>query len=101
MRARIYRRPKNAMQSGAAQTQEWVLEYEPSGPVPDPIMGWSGGSSTLNQVTLLFPAEAEAKAYADRKGILYDLGLPPPERPLKPRAYADNFRYGRMENWTH
>ena len=28
MAARIYQRPKNAMQSGKARTQEWVLEFE-------------------------------------------------------------------------
>jgi hypothetical protein len=22
-------------------------------------------------------------------------------RRVRPKAYADNFRYGRMENWTH
>ena len=32
MRARIYQPPKNAMQSGWAGTQEWVLEFEPAGP---------------------------------------------------------------------
>ena len=30
MSARIYQRPKNAMQSGKARTDEWVLEFEQS-----------------------------------------------------------------------
>ncbi len=30
MTARIYQRPKNAMQSGKARTDEWVLEFVPS-----------------------------------------------------------------------
>ena len=30
MTARIYQRPKNAMQSGKALTDEWILEFEQS-----------------------------------------------------------------------
>jgi ETC complex I subunit conserved region len=102
MRARIYQRPKNAMQSGRAGTQEWILEFEPAEPRrADPLMGWIGSSDTLAQVTLQFATREEAEAYAQKNGIPFDLALPPPSRALKPKAYADNFRFGRMENWTH
>jgi hypothetical protein len=102
MRARIYQRPKNAMQSGSAGTHEWMLEFEPAEPrAPDPLMGWIGSSDTLAQVVLRFDTREEAEAYAARRGIPFDLELPPPPRPLKPKVYADNFRFGRMENWTH
>ncbi len=30
--ARIYQRPKNAMQSGRARTDLWMLEFEPQKP---------------------------------------------------------------------
>ena len=30
MTARIYQRPKNAMQSGRAHTNEWMLEFVPA-----------------------------------------------------------------------
>ncbi|HEX2942118.1 MAG TPA: oxidoreductase, partial [Rhodopila sp.] len=33
-------------------------------------------------------------------GIDYEIELPQARR-VKPKAYADNFRYGRIENWTH
>ena len=101
MRARIYQRPKNAMQSGWAGTQEWVLEYEPAEPrKPDPLMGWIGSADTLAQVVLFFPTREEAVAYAEKRFIPYDLEIQP-KRHIKPKAYADNFRFGRMENWTH
>jgi ETC complex I subunit-like protein len=101
MRARIYQPPKNAMQSGWAGTQEWLLEFEPSSPQhPDPLMGWIGGGDTRAQVRLSFPTRDEAVAYAERHGIAYDLELPQARR-IRPKAYADNFRYGRLENWTH
>jgi hypothetical protein len=101
MRARIYQRPKSAMQSGWAGTQEWVLEFEPSeASKPDPLMGWIGSADTLAQVTLFFATQEEAVAYAEKRSIPYDLELQP-KRHIKPKAYAENFRFGRKENWTH
>lgn len=101
MRARIYQPPKNAMQSGRAATDHWLLEFESdSRRVADPLMGWIGGADTQSQVRLSFPTQAEAVAYAERNGIGYDLELPQ-ARHIKPKAYADNFRFGRKENWTH
>jgi hypothetical protein len=101
MRARIFRQPKTAMQSGNAGTQDWVLEFEASGPRrADPLMGWIGGSDTRSQVRLVFASRDEAVAYAERQGLAFDVELPR-ERKIKPKAYADNFKFGRAENWTH
>jgi hypothetical protein len=101
MRARIYQPPKTAMQSGWAKTHAWVLEFLSShARRPDPLMGWSGGGDTQTQVRLTFETRDEAVAYADRAGLIYDVELPQHRR-IKPKAYADNFRYGRIENWTH
>jgi ETC complex I subunit conserved region len=101
MRARIYVPPKTAMQSGWAGTHLWVLEFEPTEPrYPDPLMGWSGGADTNGQVRLRFETSEEAIAYADKHGIPYDLEEPQ-ARKIKPKAYADNFKFSRLENWTH
>ena len=90
--ARIYQRPKNAMQAGRARTQQWVLEFEPAEPKrPDPLTGWAGSGDTRDQVRLAFPSAEAAIAYATREGINYHL-IPAPERTLKLQAYADNFR---------
>ncbi len=100
-RARIYQPPKTAMQSGYAGTHSWVLEFEPSEPRrPDPLMGWSGSADTQAQVRLHFPTREEAVAYAEHRQLPYDIELPR-QRRIKPKAYADNFRYGRLDNWTH
>jgi hypothetical protein len=101
MRARIFQQPKTAMQSGLAGTQEWVLQWEPSERQrQDPLMGWFGGANTQSQVTLRFDTREEAVAYADKNGIAYDLELPP-VRVHTPKIYADNFKFGRLDNWTH
>jgi hypothetical protein len=63
-------------------------------------MGWIGSADTQTQVRLSFPTREEAIAYAEREGIAYAVEIEQPRR-VRPKAYADNFRYGRMENWTH
>jgi hypothetical protein len=89
------------MQSGWAKTHDWVLEFIPTmARRPDPLMGWIGGADTQTQVRLTFATRDEAIAYADKNGIAYEIELAVTRR-VKPKAYADNFRYGRVENWTH
>ena len=93
IRCRIYQPPKNAMQSGRARTDRWVLEYEIETPRrPEPLMGWTAAGDTLNQVRLSFATREEAVAFAARKGFEYAVEMPTPHR-VRPRNYADNFRY--------
>ena len=99
-RVRIWRRPKTAMQSGRAKTHDWVLAYLPGPRRPDPLMGWIGGAGTEAQVELKFASYEEARAYAEREGLVCDVEQPR-ERVVRPKSYADNFRFGRVENWTH
>ena len=101
MKARIYQPAKTAMQSGRAKTNEWVFEFEPTARMRlDPVMGWAGHGDTVGQVRIEFATEAEAIAFAKRHGIDYAVKKPQ-ERHIRPKAYADNFAYGRKEPWSH
>ena len=102
-KARIFRSPKSAMQSGRARTHEWLLQYEPTEAKRiDPLMGWYGSGDTQAQVTLAFPTAEAAAAFAEGKGISYEVEHAPiVHTEIKPRSYADNFRFGRIDNWTH
>ena len=92
LQARIYQRPKNAMQSGRARTDQWLLEFAPAeAKHADPLTGWAGSGDTREQVRLTFASSADAVAYAEKKGWGYTL-VPAPERTLKLQAYSDNFR---------
>ncbi|MDP3907205.1 ETC complex I subunit [Novosphingobium sp.] len=92
MSARIFQRPKNAMQSGKALLGQWILEFAPAeARRPDPLMGWTGSGDTQVQVVLKFDTQAEAQAYADKHGIAAETHATPPRR-LKLQTYADNFR---------
>ena len=89
------------MQSGRAGIDQWVLEFEPASPRrPDPLMGWIGSADTQTQVRLTFETREEAVAYAEKNAIEFEQELPQVRR-VKPKVYADNFRYGRREMWTH
>lgn len=92
MTARIYQKPKSAMQSGKALTDQWILEFEQSeARRADPLMGWAGSSDTQAQVRLSFPDKEAAQAYARKHGIAARVHATPPKA-LKLQAYADNFR---------
>lgn len=92
MAARIFQRSKNAMQSGKANTDEWMLEFVPAeARTADPLMGWAGSGDTQAQVQLKFASANLAQAYAEKNGIAYSLIETPPKT-LKLQAYADNFR---------
>lgn len=92
MPARIYQIPKNAMQSGKAKIDNWVLEFEQSeARKADPLMGWTGSGDTQAQVSLTFESKEDAVAYAQRYGIIARVHATP-TKALKLQAYADNFR---------
>jgi len=99
--ARIYMPAKTAMQSGAAKTKAWVLDFEQASPkAVEPLMGWTSSSDTRQQVRLRFDSKDEAIAYCKHNGIQYRVFDPnPPKRRVM--AYADNFAYTRRVPWTH
>jgi hypothetical protein len=101
MSARIYRPARTAMQSGTAKTERWLLEYEPERPREiEPLMGWTSSGDMKSQLKLWFDSAEDAVAYATRNGIAYRV-----EQPHEPKrrsiAYADNFKFSRVGQWTH
>ena len=103
MRARIYQPAKTAMQSGTAKTHLWVLEFAPaSAREVDPLMGWTSSDDTQSQVRLRFETREAAEAYAQEKGIGYDVTLPQKRKPnVRARGYGENFATDRKGAWTH
>ena len=101
MLAKIYRPARNAMQSGTANSQEWMLEFESdSARTVDPLMGWISNADTNTQVKLTFETRDEAIAFATRNGIPFQVTeARDPKRVIK--AYADNFSASRKRQWTH
>ena len=100
MKVRILKPAKTAMQSGEANTREWLLESEPAPKFVDPLMGWTGSRDTMQQVQIWFNTLDEAKSHAERNGWQYSVEMPR-QRQVRPKAYADNFAYNRIGRWTH
>jgi len=101
MLARIYKPARTAMQSGAAKTKAWQLDYEPEQPrVIEPLMGWTSSGDMKQQLRLRFESKEEAIAYCERHGIPFQVAEPkePARRTI---AYADNFAFSRRTPWTH
>ena len=93
------------MQSGrkaqVTRGNAWVLEYPRSAVVrPDPLMGWQSSADTARQVRVRFPDKDSAIAYAEARGIEYQV-TEPKQRRVKPKAYADHFAFTRNGAWTH
>ena len=96
MKARIYQPAKTAMQSGRAKTRKWRLDFEPSEPrKADPLMGWIGSGDTRAQLRLEFESREAAIAYAEKQGLDYVVEEPHLRR-VRPKSYADNFRWDRV-----
>jgi NADH dehydrogenase ubiquinone Fe-S protein 4 len=101
MKARIYKPARTAMQSGTANTKEWVLVYEPEQPREiEPLMGWTSSGDMRQQVELRFDNAEEAVAYCERHGIAYEVFRPKPDLRVT-KSYADNFAFNRRDPWTH
>jgi hypothetical protein len=101
MTARIYRPARTAMQSGNANTKEWVLDYEPEQPrAVEPLMGWTSSGDMKQQLRLQFDTKEEAIAYCERNGVAYQI-FDPPTIKRQRISYADNFAYTRRTPWTH
>ncbi|MSU92213.1 ETC complex I subunit [Rhodobacteraceae bacterium 2CG4] len=103
MPARIYKPARNAMQSGTAGTDCWVLDFAPAeARSRDPLMGWTSSGDTQSQVRLRFETLEQAKAYAEKHGIAYRVRTAKPRKPnIRPGGYGDNFAHNRRSGWTH
>ncbi|MFT4097276.1 MAG: ETC complex I subunit [Rhodoblastus sp.] len=101
MSARIFRPTKSATQSGASRTRKWHLVYTPASPRGhDPLMGWTSSNDMKSQIRLDFDTKEEAVAYAERNAIPYVIEEPKPAV-RRTISYSDNFRPGRVGQWTH
>ena len=101
MTARIYKPTRTAMQSGTANTKEWVLDYEPEEPrIVEPLMGWTSSADMKQEVHLNFDTKDEAIAYCERHGIPHQVFETKPTARQR-ISYSDNFAYPRREAWTH
>ena len=101
MTARIYKPAKTAMQSGKAQTKDWVLDYDPEEPRQiESLMGWTSSADMKQQVRLRFDSKEEAVVYCEKHAIPYRV-MTEKNMARQTIAYSDNFAFNRRTPWTH
>jgi ETC complex I subunit conserved region len=101
MTARIYRPAKTAMQSGAAKSSRWLLEFDSEvDRQVEPLMGWTSSSDMKSQIKLWFGSKEDAIAYAVRNNVAFRIEEPR-DATRKAVSYSDNFKFTRQGQWTH
>jgi hypothetical protein len=63
-------------------------------------MGYTSSADTRQQLKLTFESQEQAEAYAQRNGIEYRVLLPK-DANRQVVSYTDNFRFNRIQPWTH
>ncbi len=98
MKAIIYRQSKNVMQSGRAKVGTWVVEFDHEViRKPESLMGWTSASSTTGQVRMSFLTLEKAKNFAENNGLAYFVKSAG-ERRVRPRSFADNYKFVPFED---
>lgn len=92
--ALIYTPTRNVMQSGRAQTKFWQIKFNSNVPRwENPLMGWTSSRDPVQAMQLKFKSKEEAVEYAKEQGWAYEVKQPHEPVQLKPKSYADNFKY--------
>ena len=89
-KAKIYKPSKNAMQSGKANAEKWLLEFETLNNSISPLMGWESSADTLSELKLEFLTKYQAIEYAKKNNIDYYV-IEPEKRKVVKKSYTDNF----------
>lgn len=97
MKVMIVSPAKNAMQSGMAKKDEWMLVFPAeTRPTIDGLTGWSSMQDTNQQLKLSFQTKDEAIEYAQKNNLRFEVSEPK-QRVIKPKSYSANFAF-KQEN---
>ena len=89
-KAKIYKPTRTAMQSGARNTKNWLLEFDTLNTGINPLMGWETSQDTMSEIKLEFSNKEQAINYAKKNNIDYYV-LEPQRSEIIKKSYAENF----------
>ncbi|KAL9225644.1 hypothetical protein vseg_001543 [Gypsophila vaccaria] len=91
----IYSPARSASQQGAGKVGRWKINFLSTQKWENPLMGWTSTGdpyANVGEAGLTFDSEEAAKAFAKKHGWQYVVKKP--HTPLlKPKSYADNFKW--------
>jgi len=89
-KVKIYIPTRNAMQSGKAKAEKWLLEYRPeSRKIVDNLIGWQGSTDMKQEIKLYFSSKESAIDYAHKNNLEFEVREPKTAL-VKPKSYAEN-----------
>ncbi|KAK6617175.1 hypothetical protein RUM44_005506 [Polyplax serrata] len=96
---RIYRTPKNAMQSGTHNVDHWEMEFETRSRWENPLMGWASTGDPHSNMKVQFLDKESAIHHAEKNGYRWFID---PDKKLMPKAksYGFNFSWNKRTRVT-
>ncbi|KAG7301622.1 NADH dehydrogenase Fe-S protein subunit 4 ndufs4 [Plutella xylostella] len=94
-RVRIYKPPKNAMQSGTSNIQHWEMEFDTRQRWENPLMGWTSTGDPLSNMKIHFSSPEDAIQHCEKNGWSWYLDTPKIEKVVRPKNYGVNFAWNR------
>ncbi|CAI0430681.1 unnamed protein product [Linum tenue] len=92
----IYSPARTATQQGSGKLGKWKINFVSTQKWENPLMGWTSTGDPYANVgdsALSFESEAAAKDFAARHGWDYVVVKKYQTPLLKPKSYADNFKF--------
>ncbi|XP_015890314.2 NADH dehydrogenase [ubiquinone] iron-sulfur protein 4, mitochondrial [Ziziphus jujuba] len=91
----IYSPARTASQQGSGKVGKWKINFLSTQKWENPLMGWTSTGdpyANVGDAALCFDSEEAARAFAEKHG--WDYVVKKRHTPLlKPKAYADNFKW--------
>ncbi|RWR77956.1 NADH dehydrogenase ubiquinone iron-sulfur protein 4, mitochondrial [Cinnamomum micranthum f. kanehirae] len=91
----IYSPARTATQQGSGKVGKWKINFMSTQKWENPLMGWTSTGdpyANVGEAALGFDSEEAAKAFAEKHG--WEYVVKKRHTPLlKPKAYADNFKW--------
>ncbi|XP_026461505.1 NADH dehydrogenase [ubiquinone] iron-sulfur protein 4, mitochondrial-like [Ctenocephalides felis] len=93
-RVRIYKPPKNAMQSGTNNIQHWQMEFDNRQRWENPLMGWASTGDPLSNLKIDFNSAEDAIAHCEKNGWEWYVEHKT-TKPEKVKNYGINFSWNK------
>lgn len=91
----IYSPGRTATQQGSGKVGKWKINFVSTQKWENPLMGWTSTGdpyANVGEAGLYFKSKEAAQSFAEKHG--WDYVVKDPHTPLlRPKAYADNFKW--------
>jgi NADH dehydrogenase (ubiquinone) Fe-S protein 4 len=94
-RVRIFIPPKNAMQSGTNNIQNWRIDFDNRERWENPLMGWSSSGDPLSNMNVDFNSKDEAIEHCEKQGWKWFIASEDKPKKERVKNYGVNFSWDK------